>query len=854
MALHNIQYNFVGGTFTQKLEGRADLKKYATGALCLRNMVVQPQGGATRRAGLLWCGWSKDPTRKVRLKRFEFSNSITYMMEFGHEYIRFWTSRALLRAASSTPALTLTLSTASGPTVAATATTSAPYWTNTNTDRGREITVGAGVARVLSVTSTTVAVVELLVDFSGTSHGSGAWTVTGTPVEVTTTYTEAELPYLRFAQSNDVVYIAHRDHAPAKLSRVTATSFTLSDIAFDPAPSSEQGILVDTSTNNVTLSAATVGSSRTLTFASGVLLAGDVGRTIKHSAGVANITAVAGPTSATVDITTAFSGTSLTTGTLTIGLSPTSALVFGLSKDQEGAVVAVVPVNISSGNEVGITSFPSDVGWPTEDAFRSGDVGKLIVGAGGVAKIISFQNARLVHAKILRGFKNVVQNNLNAVQDGYPDRGPWRIPSGTWTLEADAWSSTRGYPGVVFFTDQRLGWAGTATDPDKFWLSVVGDYEDHTPGPNADDSVAYRVASGKVNMIRWGAMSETLLLGTLGAEFAVQGGGDDSPITPTSVRAKEQATFGSSDTVDAVKTGDRVVYLQAGDRRLREMIFDLNTNKHASGDLSLIADNLFSTGTVRYTTYVGSPDPFLLAVRSDGALLACAFEPREEIRAWSDFVTGPTQDYTDGVFESIDAMPNACGTGEEVWVSVKRVISSVTHRFIEVFDGALNTDAARYYSGSAVTTVRGFGYINGAQVRAIGAGTTGYTVTVTNGAVTILTAATTIEAGLYYGSKVTSLRPVVQSLDGAPSLARLLRIGEVGILWYNTRGSDATPQGILVNSEIQTFDPEVSFPFTGLTRVSEYGVDRNGRVSIEQTEPFPMTVSAIIIALHVEEQ
>jgi hypothetical protein len=47
---------------------------------------------------------------------------------------------------------------------------------------------------------------------------------TGAPIEVVTPYTEAELRELRFVQSVDVLYVAHANHQPRKITRATVTA------------------------------------------------------------------------------------------------------------------------------------------------------------------------------------------------------------------------------------------------------------------------------------------------------------------------------------------------------------------------------------------------------------------------------------------------------------------------------------------------------------------------------------------------------------------------------------------------------------------------------------------------------
>lgn len=60
--------------------------------------------------------------------------------------------------------------------------------------------------------------------------------VSGTAVEVSSPYLEAELFELQFAQSADLLYITHENHAPRQLARTSHTSWTLSEITFRNGP------------------------------------------------------------------------------------------------------------------------------------------------------------------------------------------------------------------------------------------------------------------------------------------------------------------------------------------------------------------------------------------------------------------------------------------------------------------------------------------------------------------------------------------------------------------------------------------------------------------------------------------
>jgi len=84
----HIQASFTAGELSPRLAGRVDLAKYQTGLALCRNMLLMPHGGCTRRPGTRFVAEVKNSTRKVRLIPFEFSTVQTYMLEFGHLYMR----------------------------------------------------------------------------------------------------------------------------------------------------------------------------------------------------------------------------------------------------------------------------------------------------------------------------------------------------------------------------------------------------------------------------------------------------------------------------------------------------------------------------------------------------------------------------------------------------------------------------------------------------------------------------------------------------------------------------------------------------------------------------------------------
>ncbi|MAE81577.1 MAG: hypothetical protein CMB80_02485 [Flammeovirgaceae bacterium] len=85
-----------------------------------------------------------------------------------------------------------------------------------------------------------------------------------TPFELAHTYTETELFDVQFSQINDVIYLTHADHVPAKLTRLAAASWTLADFAFKGGPFLDDNVTTTTlttsdSSGTINITASTTG-------------------------------------------------------------------------------------------------------------------------------------------------------------------------------------------------------------------------------------------------------------------------------------------------------------------------------------------------------------------------------------------------------------------------------------------------------------------------------------------------------------------------------------------------------------------------------------------------------------------
>ena len=97
----SIQTNFSAGELDPLLRSRIDLEQYGNGAERLENVLVQPQGGVTRRPGLKYLfelPSAANPADGTRSVNFEFSVTDSYMLVFTHQRMYIFKDKQLITA------------------------------------------------------------------------------------------------------------------------------------------------------------------------------------------------------------------------------------------------------------------------------------------------------------------------------------------------------------------------------------------------------------------------------------------------------------------------------------------------------------------------------------------------------------------------------------------------------------------------------------------------------------------------------------------------------------------------------------------------------------------------------------
>lgn len=785
--------NFRAGELSPRLEGRIDLDKYNEAAQTLQNMLVFPQGGVTRRPGTYFAGAAKDGG-KVRLINFEFSDEQAYIIELGANYMRFFKDGGIL---TETP-VSITAATKANPVVVTAAShgfsngdrviiTSVSGMTQLN---NREFTVANQTTNTFQLSG-----------IDGT--GFDAYTSGGTVakiVEVTTTYSVTQIFEINFAQSADVIYLAHKDHAPAKLTRTTATSFTLTDVDFIDGPYLDENI------TSTTLYASASTGSVTITASAALFTASDVGRYIRFREVLEiNHDEWAASTSYANNATVRYNdhvykqvtGSTQTSGNTppvhTGGTETYGAIDWQYVHDDTGYVKIT---NFTSSTSVDATVQTDDVGITV--------LPDSIVGSGGATK--------------------------------------------RWSL--GAFGGDQGFPKAVAFYEQRLYFAGTTGQPQTIFGSVSADFENHTPGTNDDDALNFTIASDQVNVIKHLLPARFLQILTTSAEFTLSGGTGSQPVTPTNVNILRETTFGTSG-VRPLRAGNSTILIQKGQEKVKEITFDLDTDGLLGIDLSILADHITRNG-VTDMVWQQEPELILWFVHSDGRLIGLTYDRANNAVGWHTHPLGGS-----GAVESITSIPE--GSEDTVYMSVKRTINGATVRHIEymkqIYFGtdvadAYYVDGGLSFASGGANVITGINHLEGETISILVDGATHPDRTVTDGKITLDRDALKVHLGYSYTSLMQTLRLEAGADDGIAQ-GKIKRIHGATVRFLDTVGAevgtdttnlDRIPFRSSANPMNQalslfTGDKEISFPS---------GYDNDSRVMVRQNQPLPMTILAVM--------
>lgn len=609
------------------------------------------------------------------------------------------------------------------------------------------------------------------------------------PYEVTTPYLHTELQYLRYAQSADVMYIAHRNHPPYKLSRLADDNWSMDQVLFDWPPFQDQNV------GSTTITASAVsGTGITLTASAALFDADMVGSYFKF-----------------IEVIESKYDEWEVSKSVSSGNYRTYD--GNLYKATSGGTTGSRPPIHTSGTESDGT-----VSWEFQ---HDGE---------GYVEITSFTSSTQVSGDVIQTLPSVAT-------------------AGTEDWAEGAWSDYRGWPRTIAFYEDRLWFAGSTNNPQTLWASTSGDYENHKAGVEDDDGLNYTINSQEINVIQWIMPGKVLAIGTSGSEFTMSASSLNEAITPTNVKITPQTSYGSA-AVLPQRIGNAVLFVQRASRKLREYVYNFESDSYVAPNLTVLAEHISQAGMID-VAYQQEPNQIIWLPDADGQLLGLTYERTEDVVGWHKHdLSGEVESVA--VIPHWDEDQDSTWLVVKRTIDGTPVRYIEYFEKYKADDHAHFVDSGLVYDGSPATTISGLDHLEGETVQVLVDGAAHPDRVVTSGEITLQAAASVVVIGLGFTARVKTMPLEAGAADGT-SQGKIKRITNLTIRLFQTGAglyygaTEDQLDEIHLRDSSDLMDSPVPL-LTGDSALLPWpgGYEKPGQIVIEHRLPLPFTLIALM--------
>jgi hypothetical protein len=802
MAEGIIQNSFASGEVSPHLYGRTDLAKYHTGAMFMRNCMVDYRGGVISRPGTQFIGQTLG-NATGRLRRFVFSATQTYILVFTDLTLQFvknpLTAPANLNGSNAgfietSPGVRYSVGT--------------PYLAAELPSL--RFSQSADVMIITHPNHTPMQLIRIT---------DTNWTLTAVPIASTAT------PPTNLTLAITALPAGSTDPQNTNY-RYVVTSVDQNGQESQPSAFAQiTGINIAATQGTITLRWATVNSAqyynvyKAVPSPGGVLVLptspyGFIGSSYGNEFTDSNIIADFSSTPPRNDNPLANGrviGFNITNNGAGYPVAGTTATI----TDPNGATASLTP--ILNTNTVATTG--TIIGFIIDQAGHDITNGAAIVAAGGGA-----------------GFAGTVITS----------------------------AATGAAPAVSAYFQQRRIYAGSNAQPLTLIGSRPALYNNFDRSNPTIDSDAYEftINGEQVNAIKHLlAMPGGLVIFSDGGIQQLTGGsqnvGNPAAVTPSSAVIVPQSFYGASD-VEPIAINYDILYVQSEGAIVRDLSYNFFVNIYTGTDLTILSNHLFYPNTILNWAYQDTPFKTIWAIRNtrfggnNDTLLALAYLKEQDIYGWSH------HDTSGGVYISTETVRE--GSTDAFYMIVQRSNGSVCvermtdRQYAQIADCWCLDNAVFMFAGSPTTAVSGLAHLNTMSVMALVDGAVQGPFVVNAGAIVLTTPGQNILVGLPITVRFQQLPPDPPQAKGQGERGRTVSI--------TARVIDTGP-GLKFGTSFATLSPFIhgvtstdtdwTTPYQPLGLLNtdlHMNVDADwstqGGICLEMTDPLPFTLTALV--------
>ena len=670
MSVELIKYAFVAGEISPAYYGRGDLEKFDLGLALARNFIVDYRGGMTTRPGQEFLDFIEEDDKDVRLFEFKFSPDVenTYVILFGHEYIRFVQDGAYVVE----DAVVITAATKASPGVV---TAVAHGFSNGDWIKisgvGGMTELNGRTFRVAGVTTDTFQLTDPLTSANIDTSAYTTYTSGGNVARIYTVvspYAASDLANINVTQIRDTFRITSIDFPIYNLTRNDADDWDLDVevIGVSIARPSAPTLTADSSGNSGTTVAVTaIGGDGSESLPSNIVRITGI-NSYNNDTGWLKATwpAVADARKYNVYRSKIVNKSGTVTRSSELGYIGSS---FG-------------PVFIDDNIAPDYTKAPPVYRNP----FANGSITYIAITAGGsgyteesTVSVSGGGGSGFIGFPIVNGGAIVGVVIVNG-GSGYSSVTVTFAVGGTGaTATVELSPATGNYPALSAVFQQRQIYASSLNFPLVVWGSQPGRFSDFDESQVLveSDSYEHEIDSEQVAPIRHIIpMRGGLLIFSQTGIWQFRGGDESTPITPIQVIVDPQAFTGVAG-LKPLKIDTDILYKEGKGSIIRQLSYNEFSRVYSGKNVSILSSHFFTAdnGIVDWS-YATDPYSVVWSVREDGALLPFTVVKEQDVYAW-------TQCWTKGLYKNVLAVQE--GTTDAVYFVTERYVNGRWTKFLE---------------------------------------------------------------------------------------------------------------------------------------------------------------------------
>ena len=511
----------------------------------------------------------------------------------------------------------------------------------------------------------------------------------------------------------------------------------------------------------------------------------------------------------------------------------TAANLSDLFEQDTTIAQSTADVDIGPNTSIWITTEIASINITENTSLEVNYLGFGEVSDGGVTFDTPYEEFEL---KDLHGVFSASGRSVYILHENYPPYSlTYNRSTDTFDFELVTFTSppiewkTGNYPATGTVFEGRLWLAGTKNEPQTFWGSKSGVYNDFTQGALADDGLQFTIA--QYGRIRWMVGFKNLIIGTQNGEQIVTS--DGGIITPSDIQISQQSAYGSN-KVQPVQVGDQIFYVSADSRKVRAIQYEWQADNWLSKDLTFSSEHITRSG-IRHVAWQQNPANLFHCVLNDGTTATMTYTRTTNSYGWCRYETqGEFLDFAVGALNGTDYVNGA-----------------VLRNGVIVFETQPSTSIENYYLdswGEYLTepdnvTVIGLERFEGLTVSILGDGAVQPDRIVTGGQITLQTPATIAVVGLNYSQKLVTL-PLDKGEQNGSAAAYTKRWSKIYLRLLNSGQpmiNGVRPPVRTPSTPMNTRQPNT----TDDIEVVGLNYDRDAIITVEETLPVPLTVLSI---------